>query len=136
MNITENNKQLDNLKDSSRSILKIVKGSLIAIIISAILLTVYAAILAYTNISENTIIPVLFTITGISILIGSFMSSKTIRKQGILNGGLIGGIYVIVLYLISSLFTGNFSLDINSILMIVIGVISGMIGGIVGVNLK
>lgn len=136
MNITENNKQLDNLKDSSRSILKIVKGSLIAIIISAILLTVYAAILAYTNISENTIIPVLFTITGISILIGSFMSSKTIKKQGILNGGLIGGIYVIVLYLISSLFTGNFSLDINSILMIVIGVISGMIGGIVGVNLK
>ncbi len=136
MNITENNKQLDNLKDSSKSILKIVKGSLIAIIISAILLTVYAAILAYTNISENTIIPVLFTITGISILIGSFMSSKTIRKQGILNGGLIGGIYVIVLYLISSLFTGNFSLDINSILMIVIGVISGMIGGIVGVNLK
>lgn len=136
MNITENNKQLDNLKDSSKSILKIVKGSLITIIISAILLTVYAAILAYTNISENTIIPVLFTITGISILIGSFMSSKTIRKQGILNGGLIGGIYVIVLYLISSLFTGNFSLDINSILMIVIGVISGMIGGIVGVNLK
>lgn len=136
MNITENNKQLDNLKDSSKSILKIIKWSLISIIISATLLTIYAAILAYTNISENTIIPVLFTITGISILIGSFMSSKTIKKQGILNGGLVGGIYVIVLYLISSIFTGNFSLDIHSILMIVIGVISGMVGGIVGVNLK
>ena len=136
MNITENNKQLDNLKDSSKSILKIIKWSLISIIISATLLTIYAAILAYTNISENTIIPVLFTITGISILIGSVMSSKTIKKQGILNGGLVGGIYVIVLYLISSIFTGNFSLDIHSILMIVIGVISGMVGGIVGVNLK
>lgn len=136
MNIMESNKQLDGLKEGSRSIIKVVKGCLISIIVTIILLTTYAVVLAYTNVSEDTMIPVIFTITGISILIGSSVSSRCIKRQGILNGGLTGGIYIIALYLFSSIFTGNFSLDINSFVMIAIGVASGMIGGIIGVNLK
>ena len=136
MKIMENIKQVESVKEGSRTMMKVIKGSIIAIIVTIILLTIYAVVLAYTNVSENTMVPVIFTITGISILIGSSISSKHIKKQGILNGGLIGGIYVIVIYIASSIFTGNFSLDVNSIVMVAIGVITGMIGGIIGVNLK
>ena len=136
MKIMENIKQVESVKEGSRTMMKVIKGSIIAIIVTIVLLTIYAVVLAYTNVSENTMVPVIFTITGISILIGSSISSKHIKKQGILNGGLIGGIYVIVIYIASSIFTGNFSLDVNSIVMVAIGVITGMIGGIIGVNLK
>lgn len=46
----------------------IIKGCAFAIILSIILLTIFALLLTYTNISESTIMPVVLTITGISIL--------------------------------------------------------------------
>ena len=113
---------------------RIIKGSIFAIITSAILLLIFAVLLCYTNLSESTMLPVILVITGISILIGSMMSTRKIRKNGILNGGMVGLIYIIILYLISSLFLAGFSLTFNSFIMLVVGIITGMIGGIIGVN--
>ena len=114
--------------------IKIIKGSLFAVIASAILLLIFAVLLCYTNLSENTMLPVILVITGISILIGSMISTRKIRKNGILNGGMVGLIYIIILYLISSLFLAGFSLTFNSFIMLVVGIVTGMIGGIIGVN--
>jgi len=58
------------------------------------------------------------------------------QKNGILNGGTVGGIYIILLYLISSLLNWNFSLNLQSIIIIAVGIIFGILGGIVGVNKK
>lgn len=113
---------------------RIIKGSIFAIITSAILLLIFAVLLCYTNLSESTMLPVILVITGISILIGSMMSTRKIRKNGILNGGMVGFIYIITLYLISSLFLAGFNLTFNSFIMLIIGIITGMIGGIIGVN--
>ena len=63
--------------------IRILKGSIFAIIISAILLIIFALLLCYTNLKEVTTKPVIFTITGISILIGSMTSTKSIKKNGI-----------------------------------------------------
>lgn len=114
--------------------IRIIKGSLFAVIASAILLLIFAVLLCYTNLSENTMLPVILVITGISILIGSMISTRKIRKNGILNGGMVGLIYIIILYLISSLFLAGFSLTFNSFIMLVVGIVTGMIGGIIGVN--
>ena len=48
--------------------------------------------------------------------------------------GIIGGTYVILLYLISSILNTGFNLNIYTVLMIIAGIISGIIGGIIGVN--
>ncbi|MDE5830934.1 MAG: TIGR04086 family membrane protein [Clostridia bacterium] len=64
------------------------------------------------------------------------MVTSSIKKNGILNGGLIGLIYILLLYLLSSLTTSGFLLNIYSAIMIITGVIAGMVGGVVGVNLK
>ena len=119
-----------------KNIIKILKGVIISIVISILLLTIYAVILTYTSTSENTIKPVVITITGISLLIGSFISSMKLKKQGMLNGGIVGFIYILSIYIISSIWLSNFSLDLESIIMIIVSIITGMIGGIIGINIK
>lgn len=116
--------------------IKIIKGSVIAIILSLILLTIYAILLSYTTISENTMVPIIITITGISILIGSSISSMHIQKQGMLNGALVGLIYMLLLYILSSILLSSFELNLKSVIMIIVGIVTGMIGGIIGVNMK
>lgn len=117
-----------------KNLVRIIKGSIFSIITSAILLLFFAVLLCYTSLSENTMLPVILVVTGVSILIGSMISTRKIRKNGILNGGIVGIIYIIVLYLISSLFLAGFYLTFKSFIMLIIGIITGMVGGIIGVN--
>lgn len=120
----------------SKNTIRVVRGSVIAVFISLILLFIFAMLLTYTNISENTINPVIIVITGISILIGSGISTLKIRKNGLLNGGLVGLIYVLTIYLISGVTGSGFGVNIYTIIMMFTCIISGMIGGIIVVNLK
>ena len=109
---------------------------LIILILTLILLILYAIILTYTNVSEQTITPVVIVITGISILIGSTIGNHKIQKNGLLNGACVGLIYIITIYLISSILSGNFALNMASIIMIVVSIIFGILGGIIAVNQK
>lgn len=119
-----------------RNSLCIFKGDAIAIIFSIIVLTIFAILLTYTNIPESTITPVVLTITGVSILIGSTISTRKIKKNGLLYGGTVGLIYIILLYITSSISISGFSLSSGSFIMLAVGAITGMIGGIIGVNLN
>ena len=117
-------------------IIKMSTGIVISVVLTLVLLFVFSIILAYTNTSETIMVPVIIGITGISILSGSSIATSKIKKKGIVNGMIIGGIYIFILYLISSMLSAQFSLNMYSIIMMVIGIIAGAIGGIVGVNLK
>lgn len=123
-------------KEKNNSVVKVIKGSAIAIILTLIFLSIYAALLSATNISETTMVPVVLVITGISILIGSSMSTVSIKSQGMLNGFLVGLIYMAVLYIISSIMLVGFEFNLNSVIMLIVGAVTGMIGGIIGVNIK
>ena len=90
----------------SRNFFNILKGVIISIIFTLIFLFVFSIILTYTNISESTIPVVTIIITAISILAGSAITTLHIRKNGAINGGLVGIIYILSLYIISSLVTG------------------------------
>jgi len=122
-----------NFEETTKNIFK---GIAIAMITTVVMLLIFSIILAYTNTSENTITPVIIVVTGISILLGSSIGSIKIKKNGIINGGLIGGIYILILYLISSILNWRFGLNIQSIIMIAVGMIFGILGGIIGVNKK
>lgn len=125
------------LKTNNNATLKnVLKGILISFLITVILLFIYALFLTFTNIGENTITPVIIVCTAISILIGSSIGNRKIEKNGMSNGAFIGGGYILVLYLTSSLLSANFSINFKTIIMIVVGIIFGIIGGIIGVNSK
>lgn len=130
-------KRIDNItKDKDSNIIKIIKGSIISIIISLLFLTVYAILLSTTNISEDSMETIVIIISGISILIGSSLSTKRLKKQGMINGGIVGLIYMMFLYILSSIILMNFKMNLNTIIMLATGILAGMIGGIIGINMK
>ena len=115
--------------------IKIIKEVGISIIFTLICLTIFSALLTYTNLSESLIQPVVISVTGISIFVGSFFATRKVKKNGIIKGIAVGLIYIILIYLISSVVNNaNFALNIGSIVMMVIGILCGAIGGIIGVN--
>ena len=118
----------------SRSFINIIKGVIISIIFTLFFLFIFSIILTYTNVSEGFITPVIIVITAISIFIGSSIGNLKMNKNGLLNGALIGGIYLLSIYLMSSIINNNFSLSVQSIVIIITGMICGMFGGIIGVN--
>ncbi len=126
----------ENLGDSRNNIKRIMKGSAISIVITLVLLLIFSIVLSYTSIGETTIPTVTIIITVISILIGSSMSLLKVKKNGIINGALIGLIYIASLYLISSTIKGDFSFNLYSTIMIIGSVLAGALGGIIGVNRK
>ena len=125
-------KKLNSIKD--KNIIRVLKGSIIAILISMVLLILFAIILANTDVSESIMPYAIIIICAISILIGSIISSIKIQKKGIINGALVGTIYIVVLYIFSSIIENNFSLNSYSIIMCMFAILFGCIGGVIGVN--
>ena len=128
---------MENLQiNENKTIKNIMKGTGIALITTVLLLLIFSIILTYTNIDEKVINPVIMIVTAISILLGSSLGNIKIKKNGLINGGTIGAIYIVTIYLISSILNWKFSLNIQSIFMIIIAIVFGILGGILGVNRK
>lgn len=126
----------ENIIENGNNVKRVIKGSAFSIIITLIGLLIYSLLLSYTSVQENTMPTIIIIITAISILIGSTISTSNIKKNGIVNGMLVGIIYIATIYLISSIITGNFLLSSNSIIMIIASILTGALGGIIGVNKK
>ena len=122
--------------ENDNSIISIIKGTATSFLATIIALTVFAVLLTYTELSENTIKPVVITVTGISILIGSSIGTRKIRKNGLITGGIIGFLYILIIYVISSALNTNCAIDWVSAIMIGVGIVGGIFGGIIGVNTK
>ena len=119
--------ETQNLNNSNNNFIQVFKGLILSFIFTLVLLFLFSVILTYTNIPEDTIAPVIIIITIISILIGASISTNKIRKNGIVFGGIIGIVYIMSLYLISSIVETGFFLNIYSIVMIILSILAGMI---------
>lgn len=123
-------------KAENKTIKNVAKGVVISLISTCIMLLIFTILLTYTDINENLIDTVIIIITAISILIGSSIGNYKMKKNGLLNGAIIGMGYIITIYLISSILNWKFSLNFKSIIMIIITIFFGILGGIIGVNKK
>ena len=122
------------VEGTKNNLIKVAKGTGVAILITLILLLIYSCLLTYTNINEKTMSLIVIIVTAVSIFVGSFISSTNIRKNGLTNGALVGIFYILVIYLLSSIISGNFRLSVGSIIMTVASILAGAVGGIIGVN--
>ena len=125
---------MEKVQTNNKTIINILKGIGISLLTTLILLIIFSIILTYTKISENAINPVIMIVTAISILLGSSIVNTKIKKNGLINGGIIGCGYILIIYLISSLINCRFSLNVQSLIMIAVAVVFGTLGGIIGVN--
>ena len=114
----------------------ILKGSLYAIVISLVLLFCFAICLTYTKVSENTMPITVISITAISILIGSSITTTKMYRSGIFYGIIVGLVYMLFLYIVSSIITKKFAVSGYAIIMIIASIVAGAIGGIIGINRK
>lgn len=122
------------IENTNNSAIRILKGLIISFVVTLVSIFIFSIILTYSNISEKIIPIVIIILTFISILIGTIIGVRKISKNGMLNGAIIGGTYVLLLYLISSLLNTGFAFNTYTILMVIAGIVSGIIGGIIGVN--
>ena len=77
-------KEISDVKNviaENNNAVKILKGIIIACIITFILLFVYGAVLTYTNVDESTAKPVIIAITGVSILARKLNRSRLNQKK-------------------------------------------------------
>lgn len=120
----------------SLSTISVFKGILAAYIITIPAFMLFALILANTDFPQKLISPAVVVTTIISVLTAGSVSTKGLKNKGWLNGSIVGFIYMLILYIFSSLIFKNFTIDKYVATMSVIGVLTGAIGGIVGINIK
>ena len=109
-------------------------GSAIALVLSALLLLGFSLLLARTDMQESTIRPVIILLSSLCILIGSVFTARKNTKNGMVNGGFVGGIYLLVLWIISSILMEGMSFTLHTGIMLVAAILTGMLCGIIGVN--
>lgn len=117
-----------------------IKGILIGLFISevvlTILLSVMAVIMSNTGILNNTVLEIALTvICGASTFIGSFVASKIIGENGLING-FICGFAFFVLILISGMIMMDNTFSLYTFFKLISSLLFGIIGGIIGVNKK
>ena len=114
----------------------ILKNVLASYAITLLLFMVYAFVLALTSVPESTMPLFIFVISMISVFIGSSLTVIKIKEKGLINGGLVGLFYILLIYILSSVFSTGFGMNGYAFSMILFNVIVGMIGGIIGVNMR
>ena len=75
----------------------IIKGVIIAYVVTLLLIAIYALVLAKTGVSEGTIPTCMIVICIFSILVGSSLSNKKIKEKGLINGAIVGFLYIFIL---------------------------------------
>lgn len=114
----------------------ILKGEMIAFIINILGLIILSLLMTYSTISDTKIPTLVIVVNTMAILIGSSISTIKLERKGIVNGLIIGSLYIAIYLLISLIFAGTINFSIKTILIITLGIIAGGIGGIIGVNLN
>ncbi|NLY18293.1 MAG: TIGR04086 family membrane protein [Clostridiaceae bacterium] len=97
---------------------------------------ILAAVLTFTDFPEKytTYAVLLATLSG--LFAAGYKAGLYNEKEGIIKGGLTGLIYMLILYLLSSIIYKDFMLSQRSIVMIVTGVLAGIIGSMLGAGRK
>lgn len=120
---------------SKEKIIVISKGILISFILTLISILIFTIYVMKNNINNDQISTIIIIINAISILIGTTIATRKLNKGGILNGIIISGLYIGIIYLLSSIIYG-FMINTKSLIMILTSMGIGAIGGIIGINMK
>ncbi len=119
-----------------KNIKLMILGMMSSVICTILFLMLLSVFLVKNKISENLIPICIILLYILAILIGSIVTTKNIKTKGAIYGFIMSFMYISILYIISSVYIGNFSVSIQSIGMILFGLMIGTIGGIIGVNIK
>ncbi len=114
----------------------IIKGALIAVSVSLVLILVFALLIKFLNIPDGAIQPVNQAIKIVSILFGVRAALKHFPKKGLVTGAVIGITYTILAYVFFSFLSGKFVFSANLFIDALFSLIIGGLCGVFFVNRK
>ena len=110
-----------------------IRGVLLSLLFSLLLVLVFALIIRWADLDEKTIVPVNYAIKFLSLFLGVMIGFKN-RKNGILKGAIVGLIFMLLTFLIFSAMNGFKDVKFNWLDLAFLP-IGGAIIGVIRVNL-
>ncbi len=110
--------------------------SALGYVLTAAVFLIYAALLTYTNISEDAMKIVVTAAVGVSVVIGGFFVARAIKKRGIVWGVLTGLMYGVLMIITVACFKPDFAPSLKTGIILSLCLCGGGVGGIIGVNFK
>ena len=115
------------------TIVNILKASLIGVVVSILLVLLFAFVLKFVDLSSNTISLIDQIIKVISVFIAVLMLNRVNDENLLLKSILIGGLYSVVTFVVFSILNGGFSLSLGVFTDIAF---STLVGGISAILLN
>ncbi|AJD29922.1 MULTISPECIES: TIGR04086 family membrane protein [Clostridium] len=113
----------------------IVQGLLRAIIITVIMLLIFAVILTFKDIGEKISSIIYLLITILSIMYGTIYAVRKINKKGWLIGLVISIMYMVIIYIISIVSGNTLTFGTDRFIRIFLALILGILSGMLGINI-
>jgi putative membrane protein (TIGR04086 family) len=112
----------------------LLKGIIMALLISVVLLFIGALVLYFTAVPEKAAPYLVFGISLAAIIIGSSFAGKRIGSKGWLYGGIVGFAYVGLMLVFGLIVLADVAMGLNFITKLFLGFVFGAAGGMWGVN--
>lgn len=121
-------------KNKSR-IKYLLKGVLVAFIITILALIFFSLILRVTSLRESKLTTLNNITMILSVAIGSFYTAVKIRENGWLNGAIVGALYYLIIILLNIVIIRPETSNMYLFIKLLISTVAGFIGGMLGINL-
>lgn len=127
------------MKDSKLSgghtLLAPFKGLAAAYALTALIFVVYALLLTYTQLDEDSTGTVVLAALVVSLITGGFVSAAAAKRNGLVQGIVTGTLYVAVMAAVGAFAIRGYSLGSKTLVCLLLGIASGGLGGVLGINI-
>ena len=110
-------------------------GALIGLILCIIFSLVAAFVVSSADLPHRSVMPISIAIIGISSFVGSIISGKIHKRQGLVIGALTGAIMLAVI-LVAGFFVPDESAASTMLLKALVTLAPSLVGSVIGVNLR
>jgi len=121
---------------AKNNILHLMKWILVAYVITIVAFMLFAFILTYTDFPDNYMSTAVMVSVLMSICVSGWMSSKNIKRNGWLNGSLMGFVYILTIYLVRCFVFHDSSIGLKTLGWTLLAMVVGALSGIIGINVR
>lgn len=114
----------------------ILKTVATAFLVTTILMGILALLICYTPLPEEAVTPSVYVLNYFSVFMAGLFSAARAKKRGFLTGGIAGGLYMLLVYLLGYILFGGITFTKTVLSTVFYCLVTGMAGGIVGINLN
>lgn len=133
---SENMKLTETAGGFTNAAIGFLRGALIAAVFTLLSFTLFAMLLAFTGLSENTVPVIAVGTESLGALIAGFFTARGSKSRGAFSGLISGLLYILLIWMIAILAGNGVVIGKHYLTMLLLSALFGAIGGIGGVNIK